>query len=243
MNKSSTSTLRARAYDELEELIITQALPPGSKVSEVELSERMGIGRTPIREALQRLAREGLVVIKPREAIMIQGMTIKRLRQLIEVRSAVERLLVACAVERATLDERASLLQMATVVEEAAKIGDGALYLRVVRNLNNALCAAARNEFLSNLMTSIYALSRQFAFAHNRRVEMRTVAAALHAGILRAVAASDKKGAEEASERMMGYLRNYAKDLERGVHDGGRSDGRARPKQRTGDGVRKHLAT
>lgn len=92
-------------------------------------------------------------------------------------------------------------------------------------------------------MTSIYAPSRQFAFARNRRVEMRTVAAALHAGILRAVAASDKKGAEDASERMMSYLRNYAKDLERGVNDGGRSDGRARPKQRNGDGARKHLAT
>jgi DNA-binding GntR family transcriptional regulator len=214
VDELSSKTLRDQAYEALENLIITQALAPGSKVTEAELSDQLGIGRTPIREALQRLAREGLVVVMPRKAIVIQTMTLDRLCQLIEVRAAVERLLVVCAVERATLDERAALLQLATVVEEAAEM-DGALYLRVVGKLNNKLCEAARNEFLYNLMTSVYALSRQFAFAHNQRVETRRRAASLHARILRAVAAQDKNAAEKASERMMNYLREYANNVKR----------------------------
>jgi DNA-binding GntR family transcriptional regulator len=207
--------LRAQAYEALEELIVRQALKPGSRVSEVELSARLGIGRTPIREALQRLAREGLVAIRPREAIVIQEMTHARLLQLIEVRAAVERLLVACAAERATLDERAKMLQLANAVVDAAKIGDGSLYLRVVRELNTLLCESARNEFLYKLMISIYALSRQFAFVHNQRVETRQRAGSYHAAILRAVAAQDQKAALKASDAMIGYLREYARNVER----------------------------
>jgi DNA-binding GntR family transcriptional regulator len=64
--RMTETTLRAQAYRALEEAIVTQSLRPGSKVTEVELSNRLGIGRTPIREALQRLAREGLVSVRPR---------------------------------------------------------------------------------------------------------------------------------------------------------------------------------
>ena len=59
-------SLTDRAYADLEEMIVTLKLAPGRAVSESELSQRLGIGRTPIREALQRLAREELVVILPR---------------------------------------------------------------------------------------------------------------------------------------------------------------------------------
>jgi DNA-binding FadR family transcriptional regulator len=117
--------------------------------------------------------------------------------------------------ERATLDERAKMLQFANAVVDAAKIGDGSLYLRVVRELNTLLCESARNEFLYKLMISIYALSRQFAFVHNQRVETRQRAGTYHAGILRAVAAQDQKAALKASDAMIGYLREYARNVER----------------------------
>jgi len=223
--------LRAQAYEALEELIVRQSLEPGSKVTEVELSARLGIGRTPIREALQRLAREGLVAIRPREAIVIQEMTHERLIQLIEVRAAGERLLVACAAERATLDERTKMLQFAIVVQDAAKIGDGSLYLRVVRELTTLLCESARNEFLYKMMTSIYALSRQFAFSHNQRVETRQRTASHHSGILRAVAAQDVDAAKKASANMISYLRKYAKNVQR---DNGAASG-ARQSRRSED--------
>ncbi len=201
-------TLRARAYVALEEAIVTQALKPGARVTEVELAARLAIGRTPIREALQRLAREGLVSIRPREAIVIQEMTIERLLQLLELRAAVEHLLVNSAAARGTLDERARMLQLAAAVGDAAEI-DGALYLRVVREINTLLCEAARNEFLQKVMMSVYALSRQFAYPNTQRRDTRREAAARHAEILRAVAAQDVDAAERAAANMMSYLRRY----------------------------------
>ena len=67
--KHPRKTLRSQAYDSLEELIVSQVLKPGAQVTEEELVQRTGIGRTPVREALQRLARDGLVSIRPRSAI------------------------------------------------------------------------------------------------------------------------------------------------------------------------------
>ena len=83
--------LRTHAYEMLEELIVTHALEPGASVTEDLLAQRTGIGRTPIREALQRLARDGLVSIRPRSAIVILEMTHARQLQLLEARAALAR--------------------------------------------------------------------------------------------------------------------------------------------------------
>ena len=68
-------TLRTQAFERLEEMIVTQVLKPGATVTEEELARETRIGRTPIREALQRLSRDGLVSIRPRRAIVILEMT------------------------------------------------------------------------------------------------------------------------------------------------------------------------
>ncbi len=69
LDEASNSSLTDQAYRQLEELIVTVQLKPGSVLSELALAAQLGIGRTPIREALHRLAREGLVVILPRRGI------------------------------------------------------------------------------------------------------------------------------------------------------------------------------
>ena len=100
-------SLADRAYSDLEELIVTLRLAPGSAVSEAELSQRLGIGRTPIREALQRLARERLVTILPRRGIIVSEINVKSQLRLLEVRREVERLVAKNAARRATPEQRA----------------------------------------------------------------------------------------------------------------------------------------
>jgi DNA-binding GntR family transcriptional regulator len=201
-------TLRAHAYEVLEDLIVTQVLTPGSTVTEEELAQRTGIGRTPIREALQRLAREGLVSIRPRSAIVILEMSHARQLQLLETRAALQEQTVRLAARRADVDRRARMLQLAQAVEDAATIGDGELYLRISRDIHNVLCEAAGNEFLQRFMGSLYTLSRQFSFTHLREVDFPR-AAATHAAILRAVAARDEDAAAKASGRMMAFLLEF----------------------------------
>ncbi|MEE3092729.1 MAG: GntR family transcriptional regulator, partial [Pseudomonadota bacterium] len=86
-------SLSDQAYEGLEEMIVTLHLEPGAVLSEAELSEQLGIGRTPIREALQRLAREGLVLILPRKGILVSEINPGKQLLLLEVRRELERLL------------------------------------------------------------------------------------------------------------------------------------------------------
>src|SRR5271168_3823387 len=87
-------TLTDKAYRALEEEIVTLRIPPGTVVSEAILSRRLGVGRTPVREALQRLAREWLVIIMPRRGIVVSEIDPVRQLRLLEVRREIERLLV-----------------------------------------------------------------------------------------------------------------------------------------------------
>ena len=90
-SQSENGTLTDRAYRELEEMIVTLQISPGTVLSEQALSGRLKIGRTPIREALQRLARDGLVVIMPRRGIMVSEINLRLQLRLLEVRRELER--------------------------------------------------------------------------------------------------------------------------------------------------------
>ncbi|MDP3350896.1 MAG: GntR family transcriptional regulator [Hydrogenophaga sp.] len=99
-------SLAERAYDILEEAIITLGLAPGSIISEQELSELTGIGRTPTREAIQRLSRDRLIQVLPKRGLMVSPLDLVGQLNLLELRREVEGLVCRSAARRATLDQR-----------------------------------------------------------------------------------------------------------------------------------------
>ena len=92
-------TLTEQAYNRLEEMIVTLRFAPGAVLSEQALATEIGIGRTPVREALQRLAREGLVLVLPRKAIIVTDTDPRRQLLVLEVRREIERLLARTSAE------------------------------------------------------------------------------------------------------------------------------------------------
>src|SRR5947208_7618667 len=130
-------TLTDRAYRELEEMIVTLRLSPGTVLSEQALSVRLKIGRTPIREALQRLARDGLVVIMPRRGIMVSEINLRLQLRLLEVRRELERLMASLAAERATPDERREFAEVAEAMLAAAAKADDIAFMRLDQRLNS----------------------------------------------------------------------------------------------------------
>ena len=102
-------SLTEQAYRQIEERIVTLRLEPGEVLSEASLSLELGIGRTPIREALQRLAREGLVNILPRRGILVSDINVRNQLELLAVRREVERLMARLCAVRASQEERKPL--------------------------------------------------------------------------------------------------------------------------------------
>jgi len=204
-------SLTERAYCALEEQIVTLRIPPGTVVSEALLGERLGIGRTPIREALWRLARERLVTIIPHRGIIVSEINIKTQLRLLELRREVERLVARGAAKRASEAERTRLREIAAGMETASAANDDLAFMRLDREFNELTVAAVRNEFAESAMTLMQGLSRRFWYLHYKEAADMPLAARLHAEVARAIAAGDAEWAAEASDRLIDYIEDFAR--------------------------------
>jgi len=197
-----------QAYRLLEEWIVTMELAPGSLLSESRLVDQLGLGRTPVREALQRLATENLVEIMPRRGIRITDINIKQQLRLLEVRRTIEQLNVRMSARRANQAVKRMFSAIADNMTTAAQAGDYMEFLRLDRDFNELLADAADNEFSAGMMQQIHGLSRRFFHKHNLQADDLSRVAELHAATARAIASGDESAAAAASEVHMDYIQS-----------------------------------
>ena len=201
------------AHGKLEELIVTLELAPGSLWSEAMLSDRIGIGRTPVREAVQRLAWERLVTIIRRHGIRISDIDPHEQMLVVELRQEFEPLVASRAARRATVDERRYLSRTADSFLEAGATVDVMKFLRVHFESKRFIIACARNPFIANAFAPINALTRRFYFVYQRETKDVARAAALHAAVLKAIASGDEAAAADAARTMVEYAEYYTRSV------------------------------
>ncbi len=193
-------------------MIVTLKLAPGAAVSEAELSQVLDIGRTPIREALQRLARESLVSILPRRGILVSEINVKRQLRLLEVRRELERLIARSAARRATDVERARFVELADRFEKSARANDDVTFMRTDREFNTLCSLASHNEFAAGAMSLMHSLSRRFWYIHYKQAADMPLTAKLHADIARAIAAGDESRATKAADKLLDAIEKFTRD-------------------------------
>lgn len=208
---ASAQSLTDRAYAELEEMIVTLQLAPGTAVSEAELSSHLGIGRTPIREALQRLARERLVAILPRRGVMVSEINVGQQLRLHEARREIERLIARTAARRATGAQRARFRELARNFEKSARVNDDVAFMRTDHEFNLLCSGAAHNEFAAGAMSLMHGLSRRFWYLHYKQAADMPLTAKLHADIARAIADEDGDRAAQASDRLLDVIEEFTR--------------------------------
>ena len=207
----SAETLTERAYRALEEEIVTLRLKPSQVLSEQMLSATFKIGRTPIREALQRLAREGLVAILPRKGILVSDINPRNQLLVLEVRRELERLLSRAGAERATKEQREQLQDIARGMVRASKANDDIAFMRLDRELNRLMIDAGHNDYAARSMKLLQGLSRRFWYMHYREAADLPLCARLHANQARAIAQGDGDAAAHASDKLMDYVENFTR--------------------------------
>ena len=112
--------LREIVYEELREGILTGAIKPGTRMMEVDLAEEMGVSRTPVREAIRKLEKEGLVTIRPRKGAYASDISVKSMMDILEVRSNLEGLAAYLAAERMSPEKKEALVKVERGVRTGA---------------------------------------------------------------------------------------------------------------------------
>ena len=204
-------TLTEEAYRRLEEMIVTLELAPGAVVSEAILSERIAIGTTPIREALQRLAREYLVQILPRRGVVVTGVDVRQQLQVLETRRELDRLIARSAARRSTAAERLGMGEVADAMQERVDAGDVRGFLRLDGDLNALAARAARNEIAANTVATLHSVSRRFWFYHQEDNPRAAQTMTLHVALARAIASGNEASAGAASDTLTDHLVDFAR--------------------------------
>src|SRR5579884_160960 len=202
------SLLADRAYVALRDLIVSLELQPGALVTEPELVARLGIGRTPVREALRRLAQERLIDVYPRRGMLVTTVDVRDLGRLCEVRAALEPEAARLAAERATqadVDEISSLLAEL----RASRKRDERALIALDRRIHSAIYRASHNQFLAETL--------EWYYTHALRIwmlalERTTLSAAVHehAELLEAIR---RGNAARSAELMRAHVERFEEEM------------------------------
>ena len=195
------------AYRRLEEAIVTLSLRPGAVLTEAQMIEMVGVGRTPVREALIRLAQQGLVEVLPRKGVVVAGINAIDIMAALDAREVLERLIASDAAKRASPRERIAIVEKARAMRAAAADGDANAYMRLDKELDATVAAAARSPYATRAVEPLQALIRR-AWYHFERQDDLLPAATHHVAFAQALATADPAAAMAASDALMLHLRN-----------------------------------
>jgi DNA-binding GntR family transcriptional regulator len=189
------------AYARLREWIITLELAPASLLDERDLMRRLKLGRTPVREALQRLAHEDLVIILPRRGTLVADINPADLQKIFEVRLELEPFAAGLAARRARPDDVTALRGIMRAIDKAAR-ARGPRFQRELIRLDQAsharIATATGNPFLSDALDRLYGHVARLWYLSLERVTRLAEAVEEHRTVTEAIAAGDARTAARA---------------------------------------------
>lgn len=198
-----------RAYRTLERMIAMLELAPGALTTEGALIERLGLGRTPVREAIQRLAWEGLVTVRSRAGIEIAPLHAGDWLRVIDARRGVEVVLARSAARFLNPATAEAFQKSAVSMHDAVLKSDVGGFLAADKELDEAIAAAADNPFAVRVAGPLQAHSRRFWFRFHSGTGLAE-AAGHHVSLIRAILDRDEDASAAEADRLMALLRLHA---------------------------------
>ncbi|MBT2131931.1 GntR family transcriptional regulator [Aliiroseovarius lamellibrachiae] len=204
--------LATQAYLAIEERIVTLQLEPGSIISERKLIEVTKMGRTPLREAMQRLSWEGLIEVRPRSGIKIADIRAEDCSKVIELRKVLEPRLARAAARFATPRQLEDVRISQQMMQDALPDLDAELYLKADKAFDQAMTSACENQYLNNILGPLQTHARRFWYRYFSRDSMRRLGEG-HIAVMDAVLAREDVRAFQTMETLMGVMAIHAQAL------------------------------
>ncbi|EMS99795.1 transcriptional regulator [Agrobacterium tumefaciens str. Cherry 2E-2-2] len=218
--RRNSVNLTELAYERIEHLIITCELKPGRFLSIQDLQRETGLSRTPVHQAVSRLAADTLVIIQPRHGLQIAPIDLARERMLLRLRRDLERFVVSLAAEHSTSTHRSQMLHITRILKDqrdTMAIGDFNIF---DRRIDKLILLAAGEPFLEHTLRPLHTLFRRIGLIHHRNIggaESLAGSIQSHIGILEAIAKRNVALAVEASDQLIDYVDRMFDALERDI--------------------------
>jgi DNA-binding GntR family transcriptional regulator len=202
------ATLAEQAYGILIDEIVSLEIPPGTLLSEWGLSKRLGLGRTPIREAIKQLIRDQLVTLVPRRGILTTEISVSDMLLMLEPRRALEPLRYARAAAGASPEEKLKFHDLAEKLDSVASTFDVRAHSAVDREFDELVDRCAANPYLTNALTPLHNHVRRYWNAQTVNGGFTGIAK-LHARLVRAVGSGVPRDAAAACRDMLGFNEEF----------------------------------
>jgi GntR family transcriptional regulator, rspAB operon transcriptional repressor len=195
--------LSDQAYEQAKHLIISGALEPGSLLVERDLMAQLGTGRTPLREALQRLERDHLVSVVPGGGYLVTSITTDGVQHIYELRRPIEALSARLAAQRARPRDRDLLQLFIREAELAGDDKDAFWHLSMDGRFHDLIAAATGNPYLRATASQLFSLTQRILMAARSTIPTVQDELPFYRELTDLIAAHD---AERAEEVMLGHL-------------------------------------
>lgn len=212
LDRMQPRSLRDEAYETIKQRIIMCLYRPGEALSEAAVSATLGFGRTPVRQAFDRLMRDGLVEVLPRKGIIVRPISQDEIRDMVDVRLLNEGFCARLAAQRATADDIAALEANVARGVRASAISDVATLMALDREFHAVISAAAGNPILGEILRALHEKAQRVWFVSLRAPEHHTRVVDQHAGIVDAIRSRDPDAAEAA---VRAHIQSFADNLKR----------------------------
>lgn len=189
--------LRDVVFETLRKAILKGNLKPGERLMELTLANRLGVSRTPIREAIRKLELEGLVVMVPRKGAQVAKITEKDLNDVLEVRRGLEELSIRMACERITKESLEELEKASRDFEKAVEVGDVTALAEADVRFHDIIYAATDNRRLNQIVNNLREQMFRYRMEYLKEEDSRNKLVGEHDAICRAIREQDFDRAKE----------------------------------------------
>ncbi|GEO17730.1 GntR family transcriptional regulator [Microvirga aerophila] len=218
--RSNRVNLFELAYERTEHLIVTCELKPGHFLAIQDLQEMTGFSRTPVHQAVSRLADDTLILIKPRHGVQIAPIDLARERMLLHLRRDIERFVIRLAAERSGPSHRNQFLHMERLLRERRDSMSVEEFNVLDRRIDKLILAVAGEPFLEHTVRPLHTIFRRIGWVHHHHIKGDTglkTTIDCHLTVLNAVANRHINEAMAASDALIDFVDSMFDSMEREI--------------------------
>lgn len=216
INTNEYLPLRDVVFNTLRDAILTGKLLPGERLMENQLADKLGVSRTPVREALRMLELENLVELVPRKGAQVLDMSEKDIVDILEVRSALEGLATSLACKKMKREDLQQLKTLEADFEQAISEKDVERFVEIDETFHDAIFASTENVKLIQMFRNLRIQLYRYRMAHAKQDSVMTTIVAHHRSIIRAI---ENRDAEEGSTIAHSHIKFQTESILRTLHE------------------------